>query len=123
MNLADFVGGPSWCHRFMRKNRLLFLKFCGLKPIVSSCGLYHGVGYNMLINFSKSDIFVAVRVIRHAGYCPENTVHFVLFFIQVRYQISESGDFSMRTRLHARFSNTLDSHIIVYHTGNVWDIF
>ena len=22
MNLADFIGGPSWCHRFMRRNRL-----------------------------------------------------------------------------------------------------
>ena len=50
-----------------------FFKFCGLKPIVSSCGLYHGAGYT-LIYFSKSDIFVAVRVICHAGYRPENTV-------------------------------------------------
>ena len=50
-----------------------FLKFFGLKPIVSSCGLYHGAGY-MLIYFSKSDIFVPVRVIRRAGYRPENTV-------------------------------------------------
>ena len=42
--------------------------------IVSSCGLYyHGAGYT-LIYFSKSDIFVAVRVIRRAGYRPENTV-------------------------------------------------
>ena len=39
----------------------------------SCCGLYHGAGYT-LIYFSKSDIFVAVRVIRHAGYRPENTV-------------------------------------------------
>ena len=31
-------------------------------------------GYT-LIYFSKSDIFVAVRVIRRAGYHPENTVH------------------------------------------------
>ena len=22
MNLANFVGGPSWCHRFMRRNKL-----------------------------------------------------------------------------------------------------
>ena len=40
----------------------------------SCCGLYHGAGYT-LIYFSKSDIFVAVRVIRCAGYRPENTVY------------------------------------------------
>ena len=38
--------------------------------------LYHGAGYT-LIYFSKSGIFVAVRVIRRAGYRPENTL--VLF--------------------------------------------
>ena len=48
-------------------------QFCGLKPIVRSYGLYHGAGYT-LIYFSKSDIFVAVRVIRRAGYRPENTI-------------------------------------------------
>ena len=26
MKLADFVGGPSWCHRFMRRNCLYFFK-------------------------------------------------------------------------------------------------
>ena len=69
MNLADFVGGPSWCHQFMRRNRLSVRTRI---PV----WLYHGAGYT-LIYFSKRDIFVAVQVICRADYCLQNTVPFL----------------------------------------------
>ena len=56
----------KWRQQFVVSNHRIIIYFC-LKPIVSSCRLYHGAGY-MLIYFSKMTFLLlcglyAVRVI------------------------------------------------------------